>query len=86
MFSIWANPELCRLIRVNSLPHNPDFKPHLKQKPFENIEGKGENAGIQHFLLFPTIFSTFSSTNFNFSVTLILSSANAFNLGKVESF
>ena len=25
----------------------------LRKKPFENIEGKGENAGDQHFLLFP---------------------------------
>ena len=25
-------------------------------KPFENIEGKGENAGNQHFLLFPQCF------------------------------
>ena len=24
-----------------------------KKKPFENIMGKGENAGNQHFLLFP---------------------------------
>ena len=26
------------------------------EKPFENIEGKGENAGNQHFLLFPQCF------------------------------
>ena len=25
----------------------------LKKQPFENIMGKGENAGNQHFLLFP---------------------------------
>ena len=25
----------------------------LRKKPFENIVGKGENAGNQHFLLFP---------------------------------
>ena len=31
-----------------------------KKKPFENIVGKGENAGNQHFLLFPTMFSTLS--------------------------
>ena len=36
----------------NSLPHNP------RKKPFENIVGKGENAVKQHFLLFPTMFST----------------------------
>ena len=29
----------------------------LGNKPFENIVGKGENAGInQHFLLFPQCF------------------------------
>ena len=28
----------------------------LKQKLFENIVGKGENAGNQHFLLFPLCF------------------------------
>ena len=35
----------------NPLPQNPDFS--LKRKSFENIVGKGENAGDQHFLLFP---------------------------------
>ena len=38
----------------------------LKKKAFENILGKGENAGHQHFLLFPQCFSTFPSKNFNF--------------------
>ena len=28
-------------------------------KPFENIMGKGENAGNQHFLLFPKCFLPF---------------------------
>ena len=28
----------------------------LKKKPFENIVGKGENAGNHHFLLFPQCF------------------------------
>ena len=28
----------------------------LKMEPFENIMGKGENAGRQHFLLFPQYF------------------------------
>ena len=31
----------------------------LKKKPLENIEGKGENAGEQHFLLFPQCFLHF---------------------------
>ena len=41
---------------------------------------KGENAGTQHFLLFPAMFSTLAKTSFNFSNKFILSSANAFNL------
>ena len=28
----------------------------LTKRPFENILGKGENAGNQHFLLFPECF------------------------------
>ena len=39
---------------LNPLPHNPDFK--RPKKLFENIAGKGENAGNQHFLLFPQRF------------------------------
>ena len=31
---------------------NPYHKMTI-EKPFENIVGKGENAGNQHFLLFP---------------------------------
>ena len=52
-----------------------------EKKPFENNMGKGENAGNQHFLLFPQCF-TLPKTKFNFSATLnfVLSSANAFNL------
>ena len=54
----------------------------LYKKYLENIVGKGENAGNQHFLLFPTMFSTLSPKKFNFSVTFILLSANAFNLDR----
>ena len=31
----------------------------LRKKPFENIVGKGENTGYQHFLLFPQCFLPF---------------------------
>ena len=37
---------------INPLPHHPDFK----KKALENTVGKGENAGNQHFLLFPQSF------------------------------
>ena len=35
---------------------------------------------------FPTVFSTLSRTNFKFSVTFILSSANALNLDQSRIF
>ena len=35
----------------------------LVKMPFENIVGKGENAGNQHFLLFPQRFLPFFDTN-----------------------
>ena len=58
----------------------------LKKKPLENIVGKGENAGNQHFLLFPQCFpSIHPQKNFCFSVTFILSSANAFNLDQSKN-
>ena len=37
----------------------PTFKT-LVMKPFENTVGKGENAGNQHFVLFPQCFLPFS--------------------------
>ena len=45
----------------------------LKTQSYENTEGKGENAGNQHFLLVPLCFLVILET-FN------LSSADAFNL------
>ena len=51
----------------------------LSKKPFENIEGKGENAGYQHFLLFPRCFQPFQRQIIVLS-TFTLSSANALNL------
>ena len=52
----------------------------LEERPFENIVGIGENAGNQHFLLTSAPFSILSKTNQDLWVTIILSSANAFNL------
>ena len=42
--------------------------------------GKEENAGNQHFLLFPTVFSTLSQREIVILAIFNLSSANAFNL------
>ena len=53
---------------------------NLKKKPFENIVGRGENAGN-------TIFSPIPEYDFypsNFSVKSIRSSANAFNLTSLK--
>ena len=37
-----------------------------RKRPFENIVGeKGENAGNQHFLLFPQCFISLPKLNFN---------------------
>ena len=48
-------------------------------KPFKNIVEKGENAGNQHFLLFPQCFLPVPKQISIFQ-SFILSSANAFNL------
>ena len=57
-----------------------------EKRPFQNIVGKGENAGNQHFPLFPQFFSTLSRTEIIIFVTFILSFANALNLDKVTFF
>ena len=44
----------------------------LQKKPFENIVGKGENAGNQHFLLFPQCFSCLSEIEIIIQSTLKL--------------
>ena len=53
----------------------------LKKKPFENIVGKGENAGNQHFLLSRQCFLLISV----FKLTFILSPANASNLDQSKN-
>ena len=51
----------------------------LKKRDFENIVGKGENAGNQHFLLFPQCFLPYH-IEIIISATFIVSSANTLNL------
>ena len=55
-----------------------------KKYPFENIVEKGDNAGNQYFLLFPQYFQRYQR-RIHFLVTMKLSSANAFNLGKANT-
>ena len=59
----------------------------LTKKPFETIEGKGENAGNQYFLLFPQCFFFFQPYQGQES-SFMFSSANALNLdqSKILSF
>ena len=42
----------------------------LTNRPYENIVGTGENAGNQHFLLFPQCFLTFQRLNSSFEPQL----------------
>ena len=50
----------------------------LQKKTFKNIVGKEENAGNQHFLLFPQCFLPY----LRHTLTLNLSSANVFQFGR----
>ena len=52
----------------------------LKKKAFENIVGKGENAGNQHFLLFPQCFLFFPTQILIFESGLFCCLQNALNL------
>ena len=47
----------------------------MKKKPFENNVGKGENAGNQHFLLFPHCFLPIPKRMSVFNLHSLLSSA-----------
>ena len=80
----WANQTSRFVLSLNSLPHNHDFLTSLYDKPFENVVGKGESAGNQHFLLLPQCFLSFLGKKKKKSVTFILSSANAFNLNQTK--
>ena len=51
---------------------------------FKNTAGRGENAGDQHFLLFPQCFPSYERKKIMFWVTFNLSSTNAFNLYQVK--
>ena len=52
----------------------------LKKKALENTVGKEENAGNQHFLLFPQCFQLLSQREIVILATFNLSTANAFDL------
>ena len=62
MLSIWSCLKICRFVKSQFFTTQSRLLTTQGKKPFENIVGKGENAGNQHFLLFPQ-FSTLSKTN-----------------------
>ena len=55
-----------RGVREHALTTKSRLLRTLKRKPSENIVGKGENAGNQHFLLFPQCFLPFPKLFSNF--------------------
>ena len=54
-------------------------------KPSENVVGKVENAGDQHFLIFQQNVLLFPKQISFFSVTFILLSVNAFNMDQSKN-
>ena len=52
---------------------------NLGKKHFENFVGKGENAGNQHFVLFPEYILQASQNKFEFLAKFNSSFASAFN-------
>ena len=54
-------------------------------KPFENIVGKGENAGNQHFLLFPLVFYPLQN-KFQIFCNISLVVCTWFQFGPIEKF
>ena len=60
----------------------------LRKRPFENIVGKGENAGNQHFLLFPQCFLPFPNqiSIFHFHLSCLLQILPFWNQSKILLF
>ena len=56
---IHAHPPNRELLSFNSFTTQSGLLTTLYKNPFENIVGKEENAGAQHFLLLPQCFLHF---------------------------
>ena len=66
-----------------TLYHKSELLTTFRKNPFENIVGKkGENAGNQHFLLFPQCFLTFKS-KFQFFSYIYFVVCKCFEFGPV---
>ena len=71
------------VVMVDLFPHKEGVLKTLMEEPFENIVGKGNNAGNQHFLLFLLCFAL-CQAYFTFE-SFFLSSLN-FDLSKILLF
>ena len=58
----------------------------LKKKTFENVVGKGENAGYQAFSFFPTMFSNHPEKNFMFFSYIYFVICECFQFWPVQKF
>ena len=63
--------DVSRLILNQTVQSFDEDEKFLKKMTFENIVKKGENAGNQHFLLFPQCFLFFQKIIFFFESHLI---------------
>ena len=72
-------PYIKEVVKLRLYHTIPTFHDPERQSLSKTLWEKGENAGNLHFSFPPTMFSIVSRTKFNFSVSFILSSANAFS-------
>ena len=70
---IVSSKDICHRLVISLYDTNPSFN-DIGKWAFENIVGKGENAGNQHFLLFLPCLLNFSEANLTILSTLKCSS------------
>ena len=86
--SVWKSLKICSLGKGLTLTHTilsptqSQILTTLGKKPFEYIIGKEENAGNQHFLLFPPCFYL-SKYNFQFFSHIYFVNCKFFHFGPV---
>ena len=59
MLLLCTSLKFCHSVNSESFTTQSQLLTTLRKKAFENILGKGENAGNQHFLLLPKCFLPF---------------------------
>ena len=73
-----------KFLTIYHTSNEPAKEANIKKK--KNIVGKGENAGTQHFLLFPQCFFLNQKRIFVFKLHLFCPSAYALNLDQSRNF